>query len=84
MYDTQYNRKIAKEIDRLNKDYIKHSQGLEGGRKGKDKSTITKKFTYVIIVKAVVLVVVVSVVVVSVVVVSVVVVSVVVVSVVLV
>ena len=33
MYDTQYNRKIAKEIDRLNKEYIKHSKDLEGGHK---------------------------------------------------
>ena len=33
MYDTQYNRKIAKEIDRLNKEYIKHSKSLEGGHK---------------------------------------------------
>jgi hypothetical protein len=43
MYDTQYNRKIAKEIDRLNKEDIKQSQGLEGGRKGQGQKKYIKQ-----------------------------------------
>jgi hypothetical protein len=31
MYDTQYNRKIAKEIDDINKRFVKHNKDLEGG-----------------------------------------------------
>ena len=31
MYDTQYNRKIAKEMDAINKNYAKHNKELEGG-----------------------------------------------------
>ena len=31
MYDTQYNRKIAKEMDAINKNYVKHNKELEGG-----------------------------------------------------
>ena len=31
MYDTQYNRKIAKEIDDINKRFVKHNKNLEGG-----------------------------------------------------
>jgi hypothetical protein len=30
MYDTQYNRKIANEIDHINKNFIKHNKNLEG------------------------------------------------------
>ena len=30
MYDTQYNRKIAKEIDHINKNFVKHNKNLEG------------------------------------------------------
>jgi len=31
MYDTQYNRQIAKEIDDINKRFVKHNKNLEGG-----------------------------------------------------
>ena len=30
MYDTQYNRKIANEIDHINKNFVKHNKNLEG------------------------------------------------------